>query len=963
VAPAGVEDQNERVMRRDPQGHGRAGPPAPAGQPGRLRGRDEELAGIRAALQALAAGRGGIRLVRGLPGVGKSAILTAAENLAGPLGIRVARGFGLAATSTVPFAAILSALAEGDDPLIDPRSLRELRKSPEQRFWLLQELQDQIERAAIARPVMIVLDDLQWADEATLSAVATLPRHTASHRILWLFAIRANDLGPTARSAITRLAAAGAQSLNLSPLDGDAVSEIAADILGAPPDADLRRALDGVHGQPFLLVELLRGLSEEGLVTVEDGLAGATTQHLSTRFADSVSRQLSTLSDAARDAARMAVVLGRRLSVAELSAFTGRPVPELVPVVDELLGAGVLVEDGRWLGFRHDLVREAIEGSLPVSTRESLRRKAVEVMLSHGAQPAEVATLVLDVAAPGDLTVIGLLRRASAEIGRISPAVAAPLSRRALDLTPDGDPSREAQVLETIDMLVLAGQAGEASRLLSASAQRLIKPELEARARLGLAMALMHYSPLDAIEQCRIGLRLGALPPELRMYLGSILSCGLDIAGDIPGAAEALGHARADSQEAGAAGDWSVLIPQSLAAVPRGCWQDALDYSSEAVRRQGMPGRMDVRIWRPEAWRATVLLSLGRPAEAMRLIEAGERLAQAEGVPGKARVWMMLRARALLDLGRIADAVTEAEAIFDMSDELGAGRVGYLNDVASWVVGCSAVRTGDPRQLAQAKEAARRLGCAELPPSRVLGELLAISLRSAADRRSATSELDDPATTALASPALQAGSPRSHADIARLAGLLRADGRAADASAVAAALESAAAGQPGLTLIAAAARHARALAEADPDLAVAAAEMHRDDPRPLIRAEVLEDAGRLLPPACRDTAVGHLDEALQLYAAAGAGRDAARVRGLLRARGARRLARPPADSPWPELTESEQAVVALVAEGATNRQVGERLFISPYTVNSHLRHIFSKLDIRSRVELARLAVQRSRAAR
>ena len=100
-----------------------------------------------------------------------------------------------------------------------------------------------------------------------------------------------------------------------------------------------------------------------------------------------------------------------------------------------------------------------------------------------------------------------------------------------------------------------------------------------------------------------------------------------------------------------------------------------------------------------------MLLGLTRTGEAMHLIDAGEKLAQAEGVPGKGRVWMMLRARALIDLGRISDAVTEAEAIFDMSDELGAGHVGYLNDVASWVGGCSAIRTGDPQQLAAAAQA------------------------------------------------------------------------------------------------------------------------------------------------------------------------------------------------------------------------------------------------------------------
>ena len=654
----------------------------------------------------------------------------------------------------------------------------------------------------------------------------------------------------------------------------------------------------------------------------------------------------------------MAAVLGRRLSVEELSAFTGRPASELMPVVDELLRAGVLVEDGRWLGFRHDLVREAIDASLPASTRDSLRRKAVEVMLTHGAGPAEVAALVLDIAAPGDLPGIRLLRRASAEIGRVSPAVAAPLSRRALELTPSDDPSRGTQILETIEMLVLAGEAGMASRLLSASAEHLITAELEAETRLDMAMALMHYSPLDAVGQCRTALSLGALPPGLRMHLGSVLSCGLDIAGDGQGAALALRQAQADAAAAGAARNWGVLIPQSLAAIPEGRWQEALDCSGEAVRLQHADGRLNVRIWRPEAWRATVLLGLGRTGEAMHLIDAGEKLAQAEGVPGKGRVWMMLRARALIDLGRISDAITEAEAIFDMSDELGAGHVGYLNDVASWVGGCSAIRTGDPQQLAAAAEAASRLRCAELAPSRDLGALLAASLGSLAGRPGATKELDGPALAALGSPALHAGSPRSHADIVCLVRLLLADGRASDASSVAGTLAKAAVSQPGVSFLAAAARHAQALAEADADLAAEAAGMYQDDERPLVRAEALEDAGRLLPDERRDAAVGHLDAALTLYAAAGATQDAARVRGLLRIRGVRRATLPAPDPQWPELTESERAVVTLVAEGATNREVADRLFISPYTVNSHLRHIFSKLEIRSRVELARLAMQR-----
>jgi DNA-binding CsgD family transcriptional regulator len=106
-------------------------------------------------------------------------------------------------------------------------------------------------------------------------------------------------------------------------------------------------------------------------------------------------------------------------------------------------------------------------------------------------------------------------------------------------------------------------------------------------------------------------------------------------------------------------------------------------------------------------------------------------------------------------------------------------------------------------------------------------------------------------------------------------------------------------------------------------------------------------------------AVDRLDAALAIYTALGATRDSARVRGLLRRLGARRPSPARGESTaWPELSDSEVAVVRFVAAGATNREVAEQLFLSPHTVNAHLRQVFSKLGIRSRVQLARLAAQR-----
>jgi DNA-binding NarL/FixJ family response regulator len=211
----------------------------------------------------------------------------------------------------------------------------------------------------------------------------------------------------------------------------------------------------------------------------------------------------------------------------------------------------------------------------------------------------------------------------------------------------------------------------------------------------------------------------------------------------------------------------------------------------------------------------------------------------------------------------------------------------------------------------------------------------------------------------LADGPLLATSPQAYADAAALTRILLDAGRRADAESVVARLEGFAARHPGFPFLAPAALHARAVLDGDPDTALRAAVLSDGDPRPLVRAGILEDAGRLLPDARAAEAVSVLESALDGYAAAGAERDAARVRSLLRARGIRPPVSGPRSAPeWPELTESEFTVVSLVAQGATNREVAERLFLSPYTVNSHLRHVFTKLGIRSRVELTRLAAAR-----
>jgi DNA-binding CsgD family transcriptional regulator len=161
---------------------------------------------------------------------------------------------------------------------------------------------------------------------------------------------------------------------------------------------------------------------------------------------------------------------------------------------------------------------------------------------------------------------------------------------------------------------------------------------------------------------------------------------------------------------------------------------------------------------------------------------------------------------------------------------------------------------------------------------------------------------------------------------------------------------------PGFRAVAAAALHARGLFDSDASLLELASQQHRDL---WARANAAEDLGALLTadPADRAASVKALENALGLYREIGASRDSARVLGRLRKLGRRRRAAPvrPA-SGWSSLDDTERAIANLVAKGQTNRQVSTQLFMSPHTVNFHLRKIFRKLEISSRVEL----VMRSR---
>jgi DNA-binding CsgD family transcriptional regulator len=163
---------------------------------------------------------------------------------------------------------------------------------------------------------------------------------------------------------------------------------------------------------------------------------------------------------------------------------------------------------------------------------------------------------------------------------------------------------------------------------------------------------------------------------------------------------------------------------------------------------------------------------------------------------------------------------------------------------------------------------------------------------------------------------------------------------------------------PDVRSLAAGAAHADGLLRRSQQALADAVQLFGEGLRPLALATALEDLATVTAEN-GDTqhAPDGFSRALELYVHAGAAWDAGRVRGRLRALGVRRRlvsARRPGRG-WASMTDSELAVARLVALGLSNREVAERLFLSPHTVSSHLRHVFAKLGVNSRVELTRLA--------
>jgi DNA-binding CsgD family transcriptional regulator len=939
----------------------------------RICGRETEIGVLGEALDRVAAGGPAVVLVEGEAGIGKTRLLAQVLQDAAGRGMQVAAGRAEELERTRPFGLLAAALGcarSSPDPrraaiagLLAAQGTGDLgpitvTSDPGLRFRVVDAFTDLVEELALAGPVVLGLDDLQWADPSSLLTVGALARRLAGLAVGVIGCLRPSPRTAELDRLAGALAAVGARHLVLRPLTGEAVTGLVAQAVAAEPGPRLLAEVSGAAGNPLFITELLAALAQEGAITTAGGRAEVADTVLPPTLRLTILRRVSFLPEPALQALGSASILGSGFSLTDLAIITGRPAVDLSVVLGEAIRAHVLEDDGARLRFRHELIRDAIYEDLAGSVRRGLHREAGQRLAQAGAPALQVAEHFARGAPPGDPEAVTWLARAAREAAPRSPDVAADLLGRAAGLMAPGDPGRDGLLAERATSLMWAGRITDAETACRSLLGRDLDPSLEGAVRICLGHVLLAGGQardgLCELERaCQSPLLTGAERAEAQAWA----SLARLVLADLAGAAAAAAQARPVAVAARDPLTTSVAMV-SLAQVSelRGNLGDALRIIDDAVRlADGSPGRLGHR-FPVHDFRAYILITLGRLDEANSSLETGMRISEELGTRWALAHYHAGRALERFLAGHWDDAVAEIETDTGLAGAPGESYHHLL--VRRGVLSLIRLHRND---LPGARDA---VGAApgELPGTGA-GYRADWSAWAQALLLEADGELTDALETLsgcwdrCATSGLAVEYPVIGPDLVRLALAAEDAGRAQDVAAAVVGVAS----RNEVPWIAGAALRCQGLAADDADVLQAAVDAYARGSRPLELALACEDAGAAFARRGNTARAGQLlDQAITIFERLGAARDLARAEAALRQMGVRRgrrVTHSRAQSGWQSLTPSEQAVVNLVAEGLSNPQIGQRLYVSRRTVQTHLAHVFAKLDITSRTQLAAEAIR------
>ncbi|MEV8511859.1 AAA family ATPase [Dactylosporangium sp. NPDC051484] len=912
-------------------------------------GRDSELAVLRRAVSGAADGIGGCTIVTGSAGIGKSHLMRAATRCAQARGVSVATRAAFELDRAAPLITLASALQQLRPP---QPPVGWVREEDDAQYRTIERLGAALEDYAAQRPLVIAIDDAQWMDELSALAVAELVPALASSPVHWLFAHRPAPTGTPGQQLMERLIRDGHEQVTLGTLDDDAVRRLCAQVVGADVDNTVLALAGGCDGNPLQVEQLVHTLHLTGQLVVADGIATVVGEELPSSFITIVDQMLHGLSSDTQELLQAASVFGRPFSIESAAQLLEVRPATLLKQVREATTARVLVDEDEGLAFVHDLVRLAVYGTLGDAVSTMLHRQAAAITRAEGRSPVEVAGHLLKTGRSGSREAVTILHEAALEVAPVAPSTAADLIVHALGALGEHDPGRVALAADTVGLLASAGRLEQAHDLGETALQAGLDPRTEATVLHGLAEAFKHAGQnRTAVEYAGRGLAIPDVPGAVRAKLCAIRAHARFYCGDMPGADEdgetatttGLGTGEHSAAVFG-------LTARSLVAQAQGRLDDAYGHAERATgiadTVRGEAAHRHPRIWLGDAQGA-----LDRFDEAEQTYRRGRRESERLGTSWSTPLWHYYHANLLTARGRLDDAVAEAEAGVAVALNLTAYALAV--PLLGTLIRLAVLQGDLPQAQAHLTHMHRRTaaGISAAPediiwPEGVLQEAIAGPGAALATLAGMCDALPD-------RPVLIATDPSAAATLVHIATRADDPDRARLVVTVARRLAER---NPGVVSLAAAADHAEGVLTADPWLLRAAVERFRRTPRRLALAAALEDAAL----SATDPAQGSAWAAEAIGIVTDCRAERARRRLEFSLGGPKTTTEEPMfrpGSPLYQLTPAERGVALRVADGSTNRQVASDLFLSRHTVDSHLRKIFTKLGLRSRVELANLVMR------
>lgn len=902
----------------------------PEVQPNALRlvGRDRELTGLARRVEDLSRGRGDAVLLEGDPGIGKTTLLKSVTAIADA---QIRWGAGHELGRVLPLQPLVDALGTSRTELLGSRGDA---AGSDLVAATAEHLIERVEKLCANGPLVLVVDELQWADSATIAVWRRLSGLVAQQPLLLLGAARPIPQ----RDELIALRRTGVHRVRLGTLPASAVADLLGCIFGGMPDKALRKLAAEAGGNPMYVVELAEALVRSRSVEVVDGNARLISNRVPDSLSSAIADRLGFVGQDTRTVLAAAAMLGQEFRVSDLAVVQRRRVSDLLPSFQEAIAAGVLVDSGEVLSFRHGLVRTALYDELPHAARSAWHLEAARELAEAEAEPERVVVQLLAAQDTDAWVVPWLVRHGPGLVGH-APDAAIDLLDRVVG-TNVSVPQRERLLSLLADAHFRAGDHEKAEECAVA----------------GLALA--DVVPVDlhwTLAQCRslTGRSEESLADLDRAMPGT---SGRDLArllvlaarahfdlGDLDSAQKAAADA---FEEATACADrgtiaWALHV-RSIVAIVRNAMHSALILLDQALAvASADDGTGDLRMLL-QINRALVLDDLDRREEAVEAAQAVRHAADDAGNLVRLAQAHHALGQLYLYTGRWDDALVEVDLL---GDDVKTPRVCASDHGTAALIN---LHRGD------AKAARKRLNAADEDNGIVVITVTlarSLMLEQEGDLAGALEVLrpgvsGDVVVDELLPDAVRLAVQVGDLDLARFA--------VSYAESLADKLD--------VAHRRAAAVHCRALLDGSPEELIRAADTYGEAGLPARAAEALASAALLLAASeAKVEARAAMTQAIELYTELGAEWDALALLSHMREHGIRRgpqVKHRRARHGWESLTPAEQRITELVVQGLSNQQIGEHLFLSRRTVATHVSHVLAKLGVRSRTDITREAVRR-----